>query len=123
MTKKLYCKEVLGKGLGVFCTEDIEKGEIIEIAPTIIIPIDQIAHIDKTQLYNYYFAWHDDAALPLGYGAVFNHSYHPNAAYAKDYTNKLIEFYAIRYIPAGVEICTNYNGDPECQDKLWFDVK
>lgn len=124
MTKKLFCKEVSGKGLGVFCPEDIEKGELIEISPVIIFPKEEIKFLDKTMLFNYYFAWSDDmASLPLGYGAVFNHSYQPNATYIKDYTNKRIEFYAIADIPANSEICTNYNGDPECLDKLWFDVK
>ena len=34
-----------------------------------------------------------------------------------------VDFFALKDIPAGSEIFTNYNGDPKAQYELWFKVK
>ncbi|HWL25392.1 MAG TPA: SET domain-containing protein-lysine N-methyltransferase, partial [Ureibacillus sp.] len=36
--------------------------------------------------------------------------------------NHSIDFYAMRDIHEGEEILVNYNGDPEDQSPLWFEV-
>ena len=95
---------------------------------TLVIPdqatSEQRSLLDTTVLYNYYFSWGaeaNEAALALGFGSLYNHSYSPNAHYVKDLDRRKIDFVAIRNISAGDEITVNYNGDPESLKPLWFD--
>lgn len=123
---ELYVAKVDGKGWGVFCAEKIEKGQIIEESPVIICPPKDRQHIDATHLYNYYFLWgndHQQTAIALGFGSIYNHSYQPNAIYETYYEDEIIRFIALKDIEADTEITINYNHDPESKDQLWFDVK
>ena len=111
-------------GRGVFTAEDIPKNTIIELAPIIEIPESEVDIIHHTDLHDYYFVWgeHDEkAAIALGYGSLYNHSYSPNANYIFDFENQIIEFFSIKNIKAGDEILINYHGDPKAKDEVWFD--
>jgi SET domain-containing protein len=55
-------------------------------------------------------------------GSLYNHSYTPNAVYAKQYDQLIITYTALRDIAAGEEILINYNGRPDDLDPLWFAV-
>jgi SET domain-containing protein len=108
-------------GRGVFATKKIRKGETIEVCPAIVVPKKKINHIKNTPLADYYFIWDNgDPAIVLGNGSLYNHSYCPNAKYGK-YENNTITFTAIETINVGEEITVNYNGEPYCQNKVWFD--
>src|SRR5436305_8428810 len=114
-----------GKGRGVFAASRFACGEIIETAPIILIPAEQWPHIEPTvlALYIYNFgptAEQEHAAIALGYGSLYNHSYQPNAKYIKDWDRQLIHFVAVRDIAEGEEITLNYNGLPEDQKPIWF---
>lgn len=109
-------------GTGVFAITDIQKDEIIEICPLIILSEKDKKEIDKTHLYNYYFSWKENGGvISLGYGSVYNHSYEPNAKYEKDFLNDVIIFRSIKAIKKGEEIFVNYNGDPNNKEKVWFE--
>ena len=113
-------------GRGVFTASPLEEGTIIEICPVIVCKPSDKSAIDQTDLYNYYFLWgeqEDRCALALGYGSLYNHSFHPNSRYLADYEMDTLSFYALRRIEAGEEITVNYNGLPEIQDALWFKDK
>ncbi len=113
-------------GMGVFARVDIKEGEIIEEAPILIIPDDQLSALVKTELINYFFAWgkgFKEGAIAWGYGSLFNHSYEPNANYIKDFENNMIRFVAIENISRDQEIVMNYNGHPGDKTKLWFEVR
>ena len=115
-----------GKGRGVFARRNFCKGDTIEICSIIRIPGNQVRHIDKTILYDYYFGWgraKKEAALALGLGSLYNHSYEPNAAYRKDMSNARIIFIAIRKIKRGEEVTVNYGGKSDNKKPLWFNVK
>ena len=119
--------ESIPKGRGVFANKDFYPGELIESAPVIIISQNEWNHLEKTELYNYCYAFgetHDqeDMALALGFGSLYNHSYSPNARYKKNIDKRRIDFYALKHIEKGDEIHINYNGDPSCIDPLWFTV-
>jgi hypothetical protein len=114
------------KGRGVFALSDIAKGAIIERCPVIVLSPEDCKKIDPTELYNYYFGWGEDdksAAIALGFGSIYNHSYQPNAVYEKELETREIVFRALRSIQAGEEILTNYNGDPSSQSPVWFDAQ
>jgi uncharacterized protein len=125
-SQKIYIAPSVVAGLGVFARVDIKKGEVIEEAPVIVIPDEQLADLTKTDLLEYYFAWgkgFKGAAVVWGYGSLFNHSYTPNAKYNKDIENNLIKFVAIKSIKADEEILVNYNGHPKDKTKLWFEAR
>ena len=114
-----------GKGRGVFAQRNFKKGEVIESCPVIVLPAEEIDTLELTQLYNYYFAWgpeSKDAAIALGYGSLYNHSYTPNARYYKDFDNNLLKYVCIRDIQKNEEITINYNCDPEDKTPVWFDL-
>ncbi len=115
-----------GKGRGVFAASRFACGEIIETAPIILIPADQWPHIEPTvlALYIYNFgptAEEEHAAIALGHGSLYNHSYKPNAKYIKSWEEQVIRFVARRDIEPGEEITINYNGSPEDQTPIWFE--
>ncbi len=114
------------KGRGVFTDQAIVEGEVIEIAPMLVLPEADKLLVDKTHLYNYYFLWgkeNKQIAIALGYGSIYNHSFQPNVAYKMDFENETITFVAWRNIEKDEELFINYNGDEDSNDLLWFDVK
>ncbi|MRI31864.1 SET domain-containing protein-lysine N-methyltransferase [Endozoicomonas sp. OPT23] len=118
----LYVSHSSGKGRGVFSNKKIQRETIIERCPVLELPPEQLENIDQTELYNYYFSWGKEmkaGALALGLGSIYNHSYTPNALYRLDMDDGVIEFLAIKNIPANEEITINYNGSPMDQSPLW----
>lgn len=112
-----------GKGRGVFTSQSIDSGEVIEVCPVLIIPKVELPIIHKTVLHDYYFLWGDnleDCAIALGFGSIYNHELNPNANFILDIFNKTIDIEAIKPIKAGEEITINYHGEPGNTDKLWF---
>ena len=109
-------------GRGIFAVRDIKDGEFIEEAPVIVIPKMEWEKMWDCVFHNYIFRWEDDKAIALGYGSLYNHSFTPNASYFTNIENQSIDFYAIKDINKGEEILVNYNGDPEDQSPLWFEV-
>jgi hypothetical protein len=111
------------KGRGVFAQKCFLKGEIIQTAPVVIIPAEEVELIDKTVLGNYYYDWENKAAvIALGLASLINHSYNPNTYYVKKFVEGEVELIAYRNIEVGEEITANYNGSPENQSPIWFDV-
>lgn len=122
----LYIADSPGKGKGVFTSEVIEAGTIIEIAPVLVLPERDSELIDKSFLYNYYFLWgdaHKNYAICLGYGSLYNHSYEPNCIYETYYEDEKMHFITRRDIAAGEELTVNYNWDPDDKKPVWFDKK
>ena len=109
---------------GMYCTEDISEGSVIEICPIIVIPGEQAREIVRGYvLYEYYFEWkRDSIAIALGYGSLYNHSAQPNAVFEPDYKGQYIIFKALKEIPSGHEILVDYHaGNPD--EKVWFEIR
>jgi SET domain-containing protein len=120
---KIYAAESKLSGLGIFAKEDINAGELIEEAPVILLPEEEISDLAKTKLLDYFFAWGEkleQAAIVLGYGSLYNHSYEPNAKFVENYDKNTITYSALKDIKKREEILINYNGDPKDKRKLWF---
>lgn len=110
-------------GRGVFAARAFEEGEEIEAAPVLVVEEDQRAYLDGTALWGYYFEWDEGrAAVALGYGSLYNHSWSSNARYDQDFDAQVIRFSAVRPIAPGEEITVNYTGDPDGRGELWFDA-
>lgn len=110
-------------GRGVFTGVPIKKGDLIEICPVIVMKEGEMAVLDTTTLYDYYFLWGDDqklCAVALGFGSLYNHDCPSNSDYHMDFDELTIEIFAVRDIEAGDEITINYHGDPEDASPTWF---
>ena len=123
---KTYVECAPGAGRGVFAAEDIAEGGIVEVSEVIVVPPEEVQFLDQTTLERYYFAWGDDlksAAIALGHGSLYNHSFSPNARYEKHFDRGTLEFICIRAVKKGEEIRVNYNHDPHDQTPVRFEVK
>ena len=115
-----------GKGRGVFTTDDIEQGTVIEVSPVIVMSREDRKLLDQTLLHDYIFEWGADrkgCCMALGYIPIYNHSYRSNCEYAMDYDEAMISVKTVRFIKAGEELSINYNGDWNNQKPVWFDVR
>lgn len=108
-------REVAGKGRGVFARRDFKRGELVESAPVIVIPDEEVDLIDKTALADYYYKWGDSHfALVLGYGSLYNFSAAPNLLFKPDLKKKVMIYRAEKAIRKEQELTINYLCD------LWF---
>jgi SET domain-containing protein len=113
-------------GRGVFTSENIEAGTVIETAPVIVMSREERKLLDQTLLHDYIFEWgpkKDQCCMALGYVPVYNHSYRSNCEYEMDFDINSISIKTVRFIKAGEEIFINYNGEWNDSKLLWFDAK
>jgi SET domain-containing protein len=118
-------------GRGVFATRDIAAGTVIERAPVILIPQEQVFGNTPEARHSARISWYvfdwdgmtkrNYVALALGYGSIYNHSYTPNARYTREPPDVLV-FHSVRDIKCGEEITINYHGDPKDDRPVEFDV-
>ncbi len=114
------------KGRGVFTSEDIDSGTLIEIAPVIVMGASERRLLDQTRLHDYIFEWGDKkdrCCMALGYVPVYNHAYNSNCEYEMDFASEQILIRTVKQVKAGEELYINYNGDWNDGKKLWFDAK
>lgn len=112
-----------GKGRGVFATRAFERGDVVEVAPVLVLPPDQQDRVDGTVLDSYVFAWGDTVAIALGFGSIYNHSWSPNLEYRKRLAEGVLEFVAIADIAEGDELTTNYTASNPHRADLWADLE
>lgn len=120
---KIIVKDSPGKGRGVFATEEIKAGEIIEVAPIIVLQFEDFVDTRWNLLFEYYFWMDDEVVLALGYGSMYNHAIEGNAEYKIDVENKSITFKATKSIKKAEEIFFNYKGSTTAKAPLWFERK
>ncbi|MCG2615610.1 SET domain-containing protein [Terrimonas sp. NA20] len=119
----LYISDAGASGRGVFSSEDIDAGTLIEVSPVIVMSGDDRKHLDRTLLHDYIFEWgHDqqECCMALGYVPLYNHSAASNCEYEMDFDHALIGIRTVRAIKAGEELCINYNGDWDDAKPVWF---
>ncbi len=123
--RPLSVRRAPGKGRGVFANRAFAAGERVEWLPVLVIPQEQLRHLDRTVLRDYYFAWGPsgrDGALALGFGSLYNHSYQPNARF-EICGDEAVALVALRAIDRDEEITVNYHGEPADEAPVWFRVK
>jgi uncharacterized protein len=119
----LYISSTPNKGRGVFTSQKINPGDLIEVCPVIVITQRELPIIHKTILHDYYFLWGEnleECAIALGYGSMYNHEIFPNATFILDLENMTIDIEAILPIEPGHEITINYHGESGDESSLWF---
>jgi uncharacterized protein len=116
--------ETADMGRGVFTSEDIPAGTIVEVSPVIVMEETARKLLDQTLLHDYIFEWghaRSQCAMALGYVALYNHSGNSNCTYEMDYDERTISVHAVRDISAGEELFINYNGDWNDDRPVWFE--
>jgi len=122
----LYIDLTGSMGRGVFTSENIGKGIIVEESPVIVMTNDERKLLDQTLLHDYIFEWgekKDQCCMALGYVPVYNHSYKSNCEYEMDFENQVIRIKAMHFIKANDELFINYNGKWNDDKTVWFDAK
>jgi SET domain-containing protein len=120
----LYIADSLNRGRGVFTSENLAAGTVIEISPVIVMSQEERVLLDQTLLHDYIFLWGKDESaccVALGYISVYNHDYRSNAEYEMDFASNTIRIKTVRGIKKGEEIFINYNGTWNDPKPVWFD--
>lgn len=113
-------------GRGVFTSEGLKKGTVIEISPVIVMEHADRELLDKTLLHDYIFEWggrKKQCCMALGYIPVYNHSYASNCEYEMDYDAETMTVKTVRAVKAGEELFINYNGNWNDARPVWFEAK
>ncbi len=113
------------RGRGVFATQAIAAGTVIEIAPVVVMSPEDRVHLDQTLLHDYIFEWgedHKQVCMALGLVPLYNHSYRSNCEYEMHFKKQTIHIRTVRDILAGEELFINYNGEWNEDKPVWFDV-
>jgi SET domain-containing protein len=121
----LYIGESAIHGRGVFSSNALRKGELIERAPLILIDNTENDLLKQTSLYHYYFVVGNaktPVAIGLGYSSVYNHAGKANATYTINLPAQLVEIRATAAIAAGEEITINYNGKADDDSPVHFPI-
>tara|TARA_B100000683_G_scaffold169650_1_gene163499 strand:- start:628 stop:1014 length:387 start_codon:yes stop_codon:yes gene_type:complete len=111
-SRKIEVKKSKIHGYGVFATDNIFKGEILEECHFMSIPYIKDIAKEYKGIFNYPFLFPienpTELAWPFGYGCIYNSSKNCNADWCIDSERRLFIFTAIKDIKKGEEICTNY---------------
>ncbi len=115
--------------MGVFASRDIEMGEVVEIAPVILIEteFDNLEISLQRRVFNWerLASVSEVSAIALGYGSMYNHENPANMRYSSAFDGQAVMFIAARSITCGEELTINYNrtgGEPVSDEDVWFET-
>ncbi len=110
--KKICVKNSPVHGLGIFATEKIIGGELIEECPILSLPMK---FGETSSLFiDYRFNWPsgssqwEEQVVALGFASLYNHSESPNAYWFSNYEKRTFSFVSSRDIELGEEIFVWY---------------
>jgi SET domain-containing protein len=110
--KKICVKNSPVHGLGIFATEKIIGGELIEECPILSLPMK---FGETSSLFiDYRFNWPsgssqwEEQVVALGFASLYNHSESPNAYWFSNYEKRTFSFVSSRDIEPGEEIFVWY---------------
>jgi hypothetical protein len=91
---------------GVFASQDIARGELIEECPIAL----RDHYDDKEDHFSYVIRDHgrEFVVTAFGLGSLYNHRNIPNANWYFDVEEKILILYAIQDIQKDEEVCINY---------------
>ena len=108
-------------GTGVFATERIGEGEVVEHTPVLVLAPEDTRFATEGSLSGYVYDWEDGrTAVALGCGSLYNHDPDPSAEYRSGADGQSLVVIARRDIEAGEEITIDYTGGGQIE--LWFDL-
>ncbi len=101
------------RGRGVFAIRRISAGEVIETAPALVVPKEQMETLAGTFLSHYMFKSDNNRHLVIGLGisSMLNHADEANAEFLVTFDTITIR--ALRAITVGTEVTIDYRWRPE----------
>jgi SET domain-containing protein len=109
---KIYLKKSPLHNLGVFSSQTISKGDIIDVCPFLSFPQNPNEKIPVFSNYTFCYPrsenWREHA-LVLGYGSYYNHSKTPNIDWYTDEENRTFIYFALTDIDVEEELLINYD--------------
>ena len=121
----LFIDDTAARGRGVFSSENIDAGVLIEVSPVIVMSAEERRLLDQTLLHDYIFEWGPDqqqCCMALGWVPLYNHSSSANCEYEMDFDHALMGIRTTRAIAAGEELFINYNGEWNDTKPVWFET-
>jgi len=101
-------------GRGVYATRTLNKNEVVEISPVIVLDEWEAKRSASTIINRYTFSWKEvESAVALGFGGLFNHSKDSNITYSNNYKNNTIKFKTTRKIKKGEQLFIDYGYEPD----------
>lgn len=104
-------------GRAAFAEKTYSKGEIVEMAPVILLdyPFEELVLPVQRVVYNWSKLCDasEKFAFVLGYGSIYNHADDPNMRYSANQEKQALIYTAIRVIKKGEQLTVSYNQVPE----------
>lgn len=117
---KINIRFIEKKGLGVFATQKILKGETIEECPVFSLGKDDTPTSQYFKDYKFSYPKErggDETVLAWGYGSLFNHDINPSADWEEHPKWMGFRFFALRDIEQDEEITISYGGEKYWKDR------
>ena len=116
------------KGRGVFALRQIERTEIIEISPVLLVKWSELPESLKHVVFNWGALTKGPSAsvVCLGWGSMYNHGNPANVHLVAKAADSSMIFSAARQINVGEELTVNYNesyGDVHSTEDNWFKAR
>jgi hypothetical protein len=102
-----------GAGRGVFAGREFSIGEVIEVAPVLVVPAAQLDALRATGLRHYVWHWGSSVAVGLGIISLVNHGRPPNARWSANHAAGELTLTAIAHVDPGTEILVDYSNGGE----------
>ena len=102
------------EGRGLFATRNLRPGTVVEEAPVLLIPPEQVDVVDETVLRWYVFDWDGEShAVVLGKASMCNHGAEPNVELILDDGEQgpVAELTVTRSVKRGEELLLDYGPD------------
>lgn len=108
----LYIDSVEGCGWGVYTSDFIKKSTMIEVAPVLVFPFDDV--FKKYKIVNYCVLWQENPigqkniAIPFGWTMFYNHSDNNSCNFANNYAEDLLGIISNRDINPNEQVTVSY---------------
>jgi hypothetical protein len=97
----------------VFAGRHFSIGEVIEVAPVLVVPPEQLDALKATGLRYYVWNWGSSVAVGLGIISLVNHGTPPNASWSANHTTGELTLTALAELVPGTEILVDYSNGGE----------
>jgi hypothetical protein len=93
----------------VFAGRHFSVDEVIEVAPVLVVPPEQLDSLKATGLRHYVWNWGNSVAVGLGIISLVNHGTTPNARWSANHATGELTLTAIAELVPGTEILVDYS--------------
>lgn len=108
-------------GRGVFAAEAMAAGEVVEVAPVIVLPAEERELLESSSLRDHWYGWNDDGdmAVAFGHASFYNHADDPTCEYDAHEVLDALVLRLRRDVVADEELTIDYTGGGV--EELWFE--